>query len=78
MLSPSIKLSLKILNLSYCGLTSQIVINFLQGNFGMLSLKKLNLSYNFLNNEIFDLFKVKSKDENGNEVKEEKCLFEKF
>jgi hypothetical protein len=77
-LSPSIKLSLKILNLSYCGLTSQIVINFLQGNFGMLSLKKLNLSYNFLNNEIFDLFKVKSKDENGNEVKEEKCLFEKL
>ena len=44
----------------------------------MLSLKKLNLSYNFLNNEIFDLFKVKSKDENGNEVKEEKCLFEKL
>ena len=77
-LSPSVKLSLKILNLSYCGLTSQIVINFLQGNFGMLSLKKLNLSYNFLNNEIFDLFKVKSKDEDVNEVKKEKCLFEKL
>ena len=78
MLSPSIKLSLKILNLSYCGLNSQIVLNFFQGNYGLLNLKKINLSYNFLNNEIFDLFKVKSKDENGNEVKEEKCLFEKL
>ena len=78
MLSPSIKLSLKILNLSYCGLTSQIVINFLQGNFGLLSLKKINLSYNLLNNEIFNLFKVKNKDENENEEKDEKCLFEKL
>ena len=80
MLSPSIKLSLKILNLSYCGLNSQIVLNFFQGNYGLLNLKKINLSYNFLNNEIFNLFKTKNKDENENEneIKEEKCLFEKL
>ena len=78
MLSPSIKLSLKILNLSYCGLNSQIVLNFFQGNYGLLNLKKITLGYNFLNNEIFNLFKTKNKDENENEIKEEKCLFEKL
>ena len=76
-LSPSIKLSLKYLNLSYCGLSSNIVINFLKGNFGLLNLKKLNLSYNFLTNEIFTLYKEKN-NENNNEIKDEKCIFEKL
>ena len=75
-LSPSIKLSLKKLNLSYCGLNSNVLINFLQGNYGLLSLKKINLSYNFLTNEIFNLYKPKKKEEN--ELKEEKIIFEKL
>ena len=75
-LSPSIKLSLKKLNLSYCGLKSNVLINFLQGNYGLLSLKKINLSYNFLTNEIFNLYKPKKKEEN--ELKEEKIIFEKL
>ena len=75
-LSPSIKLSLKKLNLSYCGLKSNVLINFLQGNYGLLSLKKINLSYNFLTNEIFNLYKPKNKEEN--ELKEEKIIFEKL
>ncbi len=75
-LSPSIKLSLKKLNLSYCGLKSNVLINFLQGNYGLLNLKKINLSYNFLTNEIFNLYKPKNKEEN--ELKEEKIIFEKL
>ena len=76
-LSPSIKLSLKYLNLSYCGLSSNILINFLKGNFGLLNLKKLNLSYNFITNELFTLYKEKN-NENKNEIKDEKCIFEKL
>ena len=75
-LSPSIKLSLKKLNLSYCGLKSDVLINFLQGNYGLLSLKKINLSYNFLTNDIFNLYKPKKIEEN--EGKEEKIVFEKL
>ena len=76
-LSPSIKLSLKYLNLSYCGLSSNIVIKFLKGNFGLLNLKKLNLSYNFITNEIFTLY-IEKNNENNNEIKDEKCIFEKL
>ena len=53
-LSHSIKLSLIKLNLSYCGLKTDTVINFLKNNFGIFSLKKLNLSYNNIEIDIFE------------------------
>ena len=52
-ISPSIKVSLIKLDLSFCGLKTDIVINFLKNNFGMLSLKKLNLKYNNIESDIF-------------------------
>jgi len=61
-LSPKVKISLINLDLSYCGLKTDTVINFLKNNSGLYSLKKLNLKYN--NIEIDFLKKI-----NCNEIK---------
>jgi hypothetical protein len=53
-LSPSIKVSLIELNLSYCELSTDIVINFLKNNFGLFSLKELNLKNNYIEIDIFE------------------------
>ena len=55
-ISPTVKISLKKLNLSYCGLTDENICNFLHNNFGFLNLKDLNLSNNFITINIFNLF----------------------
>ena len=52
-LSPSIKLALIKLDLSFCGLNTDVLINFLKQNYGLFSLKKLNLKYNNLESDIF-------------------------
>ena len=52
--SSASKISLKKLNLSYCGLSTKAVLSFLQTNFGLLSLKELNLSNNFIDNSFFE------------------------
>ena len=52
-LSPSIKVSLIKLDLSFCGLQTDIVISFLKNNFGLFSLKNLNLKYNIIKSDIF-------------------------
>ena len=53
-LSPSIKISLIKLDLSYCGLLTDEIINFLKNNFGLFSLQKLNLNYNKSKSNIFE------------------------
>jgi hypothetical protein len=53
-LSPSIKVSLIKLNLSYCELKTDTVINFLKNNFGLFSMKKLNLKCNIIEIDIFE------------------------
>ena len=53
-LSPSIKVSLIKLNLSYCELKTDTVINFLKNNFGLFSMKKLNLKCNNIEIDIFE------------------------
>ena len=50
-----IKASLKILNLSYCGLNNENIIEFLEKN-GFINLENLNLCGNYLNDEFFKLF----------------------
>ena len=57
-LSPIFKISLMKLNLSYCGLNSDIVCKFLNNNFGLLNLKILNLSNNFIELKFFELIKT--------------------
>lgn len=52
--SSASKISLKKLNLSYCGLSTKSIISFLKTNFGLLSLKELNLSNNFIDNSFFE------------------------
>ena len=52
-LSSVIKISLIKLDLSFCGLKTDILINFLKNNYGLFSLKKLNLKYNNIDSEIF-------------------------
>lgn len=52
--SSASKISLKKLNLSYCGLSTKALLSFLQTNFGLLSLKELNLSNNFIDNSFFE------------------------
>ena len=52
--SSASKISLKKLNLSYCGLSTKAILSFLQTNFGLLSLKELNLSNNFIDNSFFE------------------------
>ena len=55
-LSPSIKISLIKLDLSFCGLTTDILINFLNNNIGLFSLKNLKLRYNNIESDIFEKF----------------------
>ncbi len=52
-LSPAIKISLIKLDLSFCGLSTDLVINFLKKNFGLFSLQKLKLDYNNIEGDIF-------------------------
>ena len=57
-LPPLLKISLKKLNLSFCGLDNDIVCKFLSNNFGLLNLGILNLSNNFLELKFFELIKT--------------------
>ena len=52
-LSHSIKLTLVKLDLSFCGLKTDVLISFLKNNFGLFSLKKLNLKYNNIESDVF-------------------------
>ena len=54
-ISPSVKISLVKLNLSFCGLKNETIWKFFQNNFGLLNLVSLNLSYNFISNSFFSL-----------------------
>ena len=56
-LSPTVKISLIKLNLSYCGLDNDTICKFLNNNFGLLNLKILNLSSNFIDLKFFKLIK---------------------
>ena len=56
--SPIFKISLIKLNLSYCGLDSEIVCKFLNNNFGLLNLRILNFSNNFIELKFFELIKA--------------------
>ena len=56
-LSPTVKISLIKLNLSYCGLDNDTICKFLNNNFGLLNLKILNLSSNFIDLKFFELIK---------------------
>ena len=53
-LSPAIRISLIKIDLSYCGLLTEEIINFLKNNFGLFSLQKLNLNYNNIKSDIFE------------------------
>jgi len=55
-LSPSIKISLIKLDLSFCGLKTDSIIKFLKNNYGLFSLKVLNLKYNNIESNIFEEF----------------------
>ena len=54
-ISPSVKISMIKLNLSYCGLKTETIWKFFQNNYGLLNLISLNLSYNFISNNFFYL-----------------------
>jgi hypothetical protein len=54
-ISPSVKISMIKLNLSYCGLKTETIWKFFQNNFGLLNLVSLNLSHNFITNNFFKL-----------------------
>ena len=54
-ISPSVKISMIKLNLSYCGLKTETIWKFFQNNFGLLNLVSLNLSYNFISENFFQL-----------------------
>jgi hypothetical protein len=54
-ISPSVKISIIKLNLSYCGLKTETIWKFFQNNYGLLNLVTLNLSYNFISNNFFYL-----------------------
>ena len=53
-ISPSVKISLIKLDLSYCGFSTEVVINFLKNNYGLFSLKNLKLKYNNIQSDIFE------------------------
>ena len=53
-LSPSMKISLIKLDLSFCGITSDVLANFLKNNYGLFSLQKLKLKYNNLDSKVFE------------------------
>ena len=52
-LSPSINISLIKLDLSFCGITSNALVNFLKNNFGLFSLQNLKLKYNIIDSSVF-------------------------
>ena len=52
--TPTTRISLIKLDLSFCGLTSNIIINFLKNNYGLFSLKNLKLKYNDIKIDIFE------------------------
>ena len=54
-ISPSVKISIIKLNMSFCGLKTETIWKFFQNNFGLLNLVSLNLSYNFISNSFFNL-----------------------
>ena len=54
--SPSIRISLVKLNLSYCGLNDEAISKFFINNFDLLNLKSLNLNHNFISSKFFTLF----------------------
>ena len=54
-ISPSVKISMIKLNLSFCGLKTETIWKFFQNNYGLLNLVSLNLSYNFISNNFFYL-----------------------
>jgi hypothetical protein len=54
--SPSIRISLVKLNLSYCGLSDETISKFFINNFDLLNLKSLNLNHNFISSKFFTLF----------------------
>lgn len=54
-ISPSVKISLIKLNLSFCGIKTETIWKFFQNNYGLLNLVSLNLSYNFISNNFFTL-----------------------
>ena len=51
--SPTTRISLIKLDLSYCGLSTDVIIKFLKNNFGLFSLKNLQLKYNNIKNDFF-------------------------
>ena len=53
-LSLMIRISLKKLDLSYCGLITHDIIQFLRNNNGLFSLQSLNLKYNLIEIDIFE------------------------
>ena len=53
-LSPSMKISLIKLDLSFCGITTNVLIKFLKKNFGLFCLKNLKLKYNNIKSDIFE------------------------
>ena len=59
--SPSIKISLVKLNLSFCGLKDIYISKFFINNFDLINLKNLNLHNNFLSVNFFSLFEDKNK-----------------
>ena len=59
--SPSIKISLVKLNLSFCGLKDIYISKFFTNNFDLINLKNLNLHNNFLSVNFFSLFEDKNK-----------------
>ena len=54
-ISPSVKISMIKLNLSFCGLKTETIWKFFINNYGLLNLVSLNLSYNFITNDFFYL-----------------------
>ena len=52
--SPTTRISLIKLDLSYCGLSTDVIIKFLKNNFGLFSLKNLQLKYNNIKNDFFE------------------------
>ena len=85
-LSPAIKISLLKLDLSYCGLCTEVLINFLKNNFGLFSLQKLKLDYNNIQCDIFEkllddeilLENLNILDLNQNEINCEKYIENEF
>ena len=54
-ISPSVKISMIKLNISYCGLKTETVWKLFKNNYGLLNLVSLNLSYNLILNNFFIL-----------------------